>query len=77
MEIKPLLTLGPMARRLRVPVNWLREEATSGRLPHIRAGKVFLFNADTVEKILIKRASAATYRQADHPESREEANHAE
>lgn len=52
-----LLPVGPMARRLRVPVAWLRGEAEAGRVPHIQAGKVFLFNPDAVEAELVERAS--------------------
>lgn len=46
-----------MARRLRVRVAWLREQAQAGNLPHIRAGDRFLFNPDAVFKVLAERAS--------------------
>ena len=45
-----------MARRLRVPVAWLRTEAETGRIPHLKAGKVLLFDPETVERILHERA---------------------
>ena len=45
-----------MARRLRVTVRWLRAEAEAGRVPHLKAGKVILFNPETVEKVLLERA---------------------
>jgi hypothetical protein len=45
-----------MARRVRVPVRWLRDEAEAGRIPHLRAGKVFLFDPPTVEAVLLERA---------------------
>jgi len=45
-----------MARRLRVPVKWLRTEAEAGRLPHVRADRAFLFDPDAVERVLIERA---------------------
>lgn len=51
-----LLPIGPMARRLRVTVRWLRAEAEAGRVPHLKAGKVILFNPETVEKVLLERA---------------------
>jgi hypothetical protein len=51
-----LLPLGPAARRLRVPVGWLRSEAECGRLPHIKAGRVLLFDFPTIERILTERA---------------------
>ena len=48
-----------MARHLRVPVHWLREEAEAGRIPHLKAGRVFLFEPAAVESALIKRARGA------------------
>lgn len=55
-ESSRLLTAGPMARRLRVPVAWLRSEAQAGRLPHVRAGQIYLFHPKSVEDVLIERA---------------------
>jgi hypothetical protein len=58
MTDKPnVLTLGPMARRLRVPVQWLRKQAEAGEVPCIRDGEVFLFAPDAVEAALFKRAA--------------------
>lgn len=57
MTNEPLLPIGQMARRLRVPVAWLRNEAEAGRIPHLQAGKALLFDASTVESILRKRAT--------------------
>jgi hypothetical protein len=51
-----LLPLGPTARLLSVPANWLRAEADAGRLPHLRAGSQYLFDVDTVERLLLERA---------------------
>lgn len=51
-----LLLVGPMARRLRVPVKWLRQEAEAGRVPHLKADKAILFDPDTVENVLLERA---------------------
>jgi hypothetical protein len=51
-----LLPVGPMARRLRVSVKWLREEAAAGRIPHLQADRAFLFDPDTVERVLVERA---------------------
>jgi hypothetical protein len=57
---KPKLSpVGPMARLLRVPVAWLRQEAEAGRVPFLRCGKVFLFNPEAVEAVLVERASGA------------------
>lgn len=51
---KPL-NLGAMSRRLRVPAKWLRAEAEAGRIPHLRAGSVLLFDPDVVERIILDR----------------------
>ncbi len=53
-----LLCVGPMARQLRVPVKWLREEAESGRVPHLKAHNVLLFNPEVIERVLLARASS-------------------
>jgi len=53
---RKLLPAGPMARRLHVPVRWLKAEAEANRLPHVKAENVFLFDPDAVEGELVKRA---------------------
>ena len=45
-----------MARRVRVPVRWLRAEAEAGRVPCLKADKAILFDAAEVERVLLKRA---------------------
>jgi hypothetical protein len=52
-----LLTLPRMARRLRVTVAWLRDEADAGRVPCLRAGSRYLFAPAAVESVLAERAS--------------------
>lgn len=51
-----LAPTGFAARKFRVPVKWLNEEAEAGRIPHVAAGKRKLFHLPTLEKILIERA---------------------
>jgi hypothetical protein len=51
-----LLPAGPMARHLRVPVRWLKAEAEAGRIPHVRAERVYLFDPESVELVLVERA---------------------
>jgi hypothetical protein len=51
-----LLPVGPMARRLRVPAKWLREEAEAGRVPCLKADRAFLFDPETTEAVLLQRA---------------------
>ena len=57
MENKPsLIPLANMARRLRVPVKWLRAEALAGRIPCLDAAGRLLFNPEVVEAALASRA---------------------
>lgn len=51
-----LLPLNVVARRLRVPVRWLRAEAEAGRVPSLRADNQFLCDLDAVEASLLERA---------------------
>lgn len=56
-EKNDLVTLSQLARRLRVPAIWLRAQADSGALPHVKAGHQRLFNAGVVERLLAERAA--------------------
>lgn len=60
-----LLPLNVVARRLRVPVRWLRAEAEAGRVPSLRADKAILCDLEAVELALIERAR----RPATHGEA--------
>ena len=51
-----LVPLNIVARRLRVPVRWLLNEAEAGRVPCLRANRAFLCDPDAVESVLIERA---------------------
>jgi hypothetical protein len=51
-----LLPLNLVARRLRVPVRWLRAEALAGRIPCLRAENQFLCDPAAVEAALLERA---------------------
>lgn len=55
-----LVHIGVLARQLKVTSSWLRAEAEAGRLPHIKAGKTILFDAETVRKLLLERAKKGT-----------------
>jgi hypothetical protein len=57
MENPSLLPLRFMARRLRVPMKWLRSEALAGRVPHLDAGGQVLFNPVVVEAEMASRAA--------------------
>jgi hypothetical protein len=51
-----LAPLGAAARLLRVPAKWLRAEAEAGRLPHVKAGNVLLFDVALIQAILLDLA---------------------
>ena len=53
-----LLTLHRLAARLRLPREWLRDEALAGRLPCLRVGRKLLFSLPAVERVLVERAAA-------------------
>jgi hypothetical protein len=53
-----LLSLRWMARRLGVKPGWLADEAQAGRVPGVKAGATWLFDADAVETALMARAGA-------------------
>ena len=55
-----LLPLVLAARRLHVPSKWLRAEADAGRVPHLKADKVLLFDVDCVARVLACRAREGT-----------------
>jgi hypothetical protein len=50
------LPLSIVARRLRVPVAWLKAEAGAGRIPHLRAGNRIVADLEAVQKVLADRA---------------------
>lgn len=57
-----------MARRVMVPLEWLRREAEANRVPHLRAGRQFLFHPQAVERVLAERASQSAVVDASHKE---------
>jgi len=56
MENARLVPIGVMARRLRVPVAWLKQEAEANRIPSLRAGRAILVEPDAVMAALVERA---------------------
>ncbi len=56
IQDQKLWPINLVARRLRVPVGWLKSEAEANRIPHLRAGRAILANVDAVESVLLKRA---------------------
>ncbi len=55
-----LVNVHGLARRLRLPAAWLRDEAEAGRIPSLKAGRRRLFNVEAVEHCLLDRAAAGT-----------------
>lgn len=47
-----------MARRVRLPAKWLRDEADAGRIPHLKAGRSYLFDPQAVERVIANRLRA-------------------
>lgn len=56
-----LLSLPRMARRIGVTQQWLRHESDAGRLPCVRADGRYLYSAQAVERLMLKRASSPTF----------------
>lgn len=63
-----LLTLRALAKRLRLPADWLRAEVDGGRLPAVKADNELLFHFPTVVRLLAERAAGG----AEPGRSREE-----
>jgi hypothetical protein len=55
-NVSRLVPLNVLARRLRLPVRWLRAEAEAGRIPSLRADNQFLCDPEAVEAALLERA---------------------
>jgi hypothetical protein len=51
-----LLPLARAARRIGVPIRWLRAEAEAGRVPCLRAGARYLFDLGALTATLAERA---------------------
>jgi len=48
------INLKELSRATRLPAAWLRREADAGRLPCIKAGRVRMFDPETVKAALSK-----------------------
>ena len=56
-ENTQLLSLPELARALNLPESWIKAEANAGRIPHLRIGKRYRFNSETVIRALAERAA--------------------
>jgi hypothetical protein len=61
------VTLHKAARSLGLPIDWLREEASAGRVPCLRAGDRYLFDLEQLRELILDRV-----RRGDGPPSGEE-----
>ena len=68
-----LLTLSRMAQRVGVTQAWLRDEATSGRIPSLKAGRRLLFDPVAVTETLLARARNLPRRTEKQSEVRHDA----
>ncbi len=68
-----LLNDSRMARRLGVTRAWLVQQAINHQVPHLRAGKRFLFNPEAVESALADQAAAPPQRESSVSDAEEEA----
>jgi hypothetical protein len=59
-----LLSLARMARRLGVPIKWLRDQAESGAVPCLQAGNRLLFSPTAVQAALAAKATKSLGRAA-------------
>jgi hypothetical protein len=55
--VDDLYHLNQLAVRLKLPRQWLRREATHGRIPCLRAGRRLLFSLSAVAAALAERAA--------------------
>ncbi len=52
-----LLSLPALAEALKLPERWIKAEADAGRIPHLRIGKRYRFNRESVVAVLAQRAA--------------------
>jgi excisionase family DNA binding protein len=52
-----LLSLPALAEALKLPESWIKAEADTGRIPHLKIGKRYRFNRDAVVRALAERAA--------------------
>lgn len=57
MSEEQFISINVMARRLGVPLAWLKAEADAGRVPCLRVSRRLLFHPETVERVLLRRTA--------------------
>lgn len=56
MPPETFVSLSETASHLGVPAAWLRNEAQTGQIPHLKVGRRLLFNIKVVERVLLERS---------------------
>ncbi len=56
---RALVGIHALARQLGVPAPWLKREALAERIPSLKVGRRFFFNAAAVEEALLMRAASS------------------
>jgi len=59
MKNARLLSLPELAEAMKLPKGWLKAEADAGRIPHLKIGDRYRFDADAVEEVLLVRSRQA------------------
>jgi hypothetical protein len=59
MKTQPsqLVNTVSLARRLRLPIGWLHEQAENNLIPALKVGGEFYFNYLAVEQVLLERTA--------------------
>ncbi|MFK7883621.1 MAG: hypothetical protein AB8F26_05490 [Phycisphaerales bacterium] len=60
-----IVPIGRMADSLGVRTDWLKAQADEGRIPHLKAGRVLLFNPEAVLIALARQAAQGVEGVAD------------
>lgn len=58
MQTRKFISANELARLTGLSAAWLKREAKEKRLPHIREGRRYMFNAEAVENALLQRAAS-------------------
>lgn len=56
-EPQSIVPIGRMADLIGVRADWLQDQARAGRIPHLKAGRVLLFNPEAVISALAEQAA--------------------
>lgn len=56
-EPQSIVPIGRMADLIGVRADWLKDQAQAGRIPHLKAGRMLLFNPEAVIAALAEQAA--------------------